>query len=102
MIRTNPFKKIMHGLDAKKLLIGSLKLRQQKYLKIFVLVLLIFFNFRYETPLHSSEALLSYPQNRNKQSFVSKALNISGDAVVTIETQRKVLSSSEGVFPARI
>ncbi len=90
----------MHGLDTNRLLIGSLKLSQQKYLKLFVLVFLIFFNFRHETPLHSSEALLSTPQNQ--QSFVSKALNISGDAVVTIETERKVLSSAEGVFPPGI
>ena len=92
----------MHGLDENRLLIGSLKLRQKKYFKIFVLVVLIFFNFRYETPLHSSEASLLSQQNHNKQSFVSKALNISGDAVVTIETQRQVLSSSEGVFPPGI
>ena len=92
----------MHGLDDNRLLIGSLKLRQKKYFKIFVLVVLIFFNFRYETPLHSSEASLLPPQNQNNQSFVSKALNISGDAVVTIETQRQVLSSSEGVFPPGI
>ncbi len=92
----------MHGLDDKRLLIGSLKLRQKKYFKIFVLVVLIFFNFRYETPLHSSEASLLSQENHNKQSFVSKALNISGDAVVTIETQRQVLSSSEGVFPPGI
>ncbi len=92
----------MHGLEAKRLLIGSLKLRQQKYLKIFVLAVLILFNFRYQTPVHSSGALLSSPQNHNKQSFVSKALNISGDAVVTIETQRKVLTSSEGVLPPGI
>ena len=92
----------MHGLDDNRLLIGSLKLRQKKYFKIFVLVVLIFFNFRYETPLHSSEAVLLSQQNHNKQSFVSKALNISGDAVVTIETQRQVLSSSEGVFPPGI
>ena len=92
----------MHGLDDNRLLIGSLKLRQKKYFKIFVLVVLIFFNFRYETPLHSTEASLLSQQNQNKQSFVSKALNISGDAVVTIETQRQVLSSSEGVFPPGI
>jgi len=92
----------MHGLDSKRLLIGSLKLRQKKYFKIFVLVVLIFFHSRYENPLHSSEASLLSPQNHNKQSFVSKALNISGDAVVTIETQRQVLSSSEGVFPPGI
>ena len=92
----------MHGLDENRLFIGSLKLRQKKYFKIFVLVVLIFFNFRYETPLHSSEASLLSQQNHNKQSFVSKALNISGDAVVTIETQRQVLSSSEGVFPPGI
>ena len=92
----------MHGLDVKRLLVGSLKLRQKKYFKIFVLVVLIFFNFRYETPLHSSEASLLPPQNHNNLSFVSKALNISGDAVVTIETQRQILSSSEGVFPPGI
>ena len=92
----------MHGLDDNRLLIGSLKLSQKKYFKIFVLVVLIFFHSRYENPLHSSEASLLSPQNHNKQSFVSKALNISGDAVVTIETQRQVLSSSEGVFPPGI
>ena len=92
----------MHGLDVNRLIIGSLKLRQKKYFKIFVLVVLIFFNFRYETPLHSREASLLPPQNQNNQSFVSKALNISGDAVVTIETQRQILSSSEGVFPPGI
>ena len=92
----------MHGLDANRLLIGSLKLRQKKYFKIFVLVVLIFFHSRYENPLHSSEASLLSSQNHNKQSFVSKALNISGDAVVTIETQRQVSSSSEGVFPPGI
>jgi len=92
----------MHGLDKKSLLIGSLKLRQQKYFKIFALVALIFLNLRYEAPLNSSEVLVSTPQNRNKQSFVSKALNISGDAVVTIETQRRVVSSSEGAFPPGI
>jgi S1-C subfamily serine protease len=92
----------MHGLDDNRLLIGSLKLRQKKYFKIFVLVVLIFFYSRYENPLHSSEASLLSPQSHNKQSFVSKALNISGDAVVTIETQRQVSSSSEGVFPPGI
>ena len=92
----------MHGLDVNRLIIGSLKLRQKKYFKIFVLVFLIFFNFRYETPLHSRETSLLPPQNHNNQSFVSKALNISGDAVVTIETQRQILSSSEGVFPPGI
>ncbi len=92
----------MHGLDANRLLIGSLKLRQKRYLKIFVLIALSFFNFQHKIPVHSSEALRSSPQNLNKQSFVSKALNISGDAVVTIETQRKVFSSSEGVFPPGI
>ncbi len=92
----------MHGLDAKGILIESLRIPQQKYFKIFVLVFLIFLNFRFETPLHSNEALLETPQKSTKQSFVSKALNISGDAVVTIETERKVLSSSEGMFPPGI
>ena len=92
----------MHGLDETKQLIGSLKLRQKKYLKIFVLFALIFFDLRIEPPSHSGEALLPSPQNRSKQSFVSKALNVSGDAVVTIETQRKIFSSSESVFPPGI
>ena len=93
---------MMNGLGAKRLLIGYLKLRRQKYLKFFVFVFLIFCNFQYETPLRASEVSLSSPQNRNKPSFVSKALKISGDAVVTIETERKVLSSSEGFFPPGI
>tara|TARA_B100000945_G_scaffold313338_1_gene309281 strand:- start:149 stop:1327 length:1179 start_codon:yes stop_codon:yes gene_type:complete len=92
----------MHGLDENRLLIGSLRLRQQKFLKIFVLLFLIFFDFRINTPLHSSEALNTTPNNQNRQSFVSKALNISGDAVVTIETERKVLSSSASIFPPGI
>ena len=92
----------MHGLDVKRLLIGSLKLRQPKYLNFFVLFVLIFFNFRFDTAIHSSEALQVTPQNINKESFVSKALRLSGDAVVTIETERKVLSSSEGIFPPGI
>ena len=93
---------MMNGLGEKRLLIGYLKLRRQKYLKFFVFVFLIFCNFQYETPLRASEVSLSSPQNRNKPSFVSKALKISGDAVVTIETERKVLSSSEGFFPPGI
>ena len=48
----------MNGLDVNRLLIGSIKLRQKKYFKIFILVVLIFFNFRYETPIHSSESSL--------------------------------------------
>ena len=92
----------MHGLDATKLLIGSLKLRKEKYCKFLVLIVLFTFNFRFDSPIHSGEALLVTPQNLQKQSFVSKALDLSGSAVVTIETERKVLSSSEGVFLPRI
>ncbi|WP_413389603.1 trypsin-like peptidase domain-containing protein [Prochlorococcus marinus] len=92
----------MHGLDATKLLIGSLKLRKEKYFKFLVLIVLFTFNFRFDTPIHSGEALRITPQNLQKQSFVSKALHLSGSAVVTIETERKVLSSSEGVFLPRI
>ena len=93
---------MMNGLGAKILLAGSSKIRRQKYLKFFVFVALFVCNFQYETPLDASEASLSSPQNRNKPSFVSKALKISGDAVVTIETEREVLSSSESVFPPGI
>ena len=92
----------MHRLYATKLLIRSLKLRKEKYFKFLVLIGLVIFNFRFETPIHSGEALLVTPQNLQKQSFVSKALDLSGSAVVTIETERKVLSSSEGVLLPRI
>ena len=92
----------MNGLDAKTLLIGSLKIRQQKYFKVFVLILLFAFNFRINPPLHSGETLLAPQESLNQQSFVSKALNISGDAVVTIETERKIVSSREGMVPPGI
>jgi len=93
---------IMNGLEAKKNLIDSLKIGQQKYFKIFILGVLSSFNFGFDPPLHSGEILLAPEPNLNQQSFVSKALNISGDAVVTIETERKVMYSREGVFPPGI
>ena len=92
----------MNGLDAKTALINSLKISQQKYFKFFILVLLFAFNFRLDPQVHSGETLLGPPQSLNSQSFVSKALDISGDAVVTIETERKILSSREGVLPPGI
>ena len=92
----------MNGLDAKKLLIGSLKIRQQKYFKLFILLVLFSFNFRLDPPIYSGETLLGPQHSLNKQSFVSKALKVSGDAVVTIETERKILSSREELFPPGI
>ena len=92
----------MNGLDAQQLLIGSLKIRQQKYLKVFLLVVLFAFHFQLIPPLQSDETLLIPQKSLNKQSFVSKALNISGDAVVTIETERKIVYSREGMFPPGI
>ena len=92
----------MNGLDSKTLVIGLLKIRQQKYLNIFVLIVIAAFNLRFHPPLHSDEALLAPQKNSNKQSFVSKALATSGNAVVTIETERKILSSREGIFPPGI
>ena len=89
----------MYGLDAKKILINSLKTRQQKHFKVFILTLIFACNFRLIPPLYSGETLLAPQQSLNKDSFVSKALNISGDAVVTIETERKIVSPREGVFP---
>ncbi len=89
----------MNGLDAKKILINSLKTRQQKHFKVFILTLIFACNFRLIPPLYSGETLLAPQQSLNKDSFVSKALNISGDAVVTIETERKIVSPREGVFP---
>jgi len=92
----------MNGLDAKKLLIGSLKIRQQKYFKLFILLVLFSFNFRLDPPIYSGETLLGPQHSLNKQSFVSKALKVSGDAVVTIETERKILSSREELLPPGI
>tara|TARA_Y100001968_G_scaffold29013_1_gene22429 strand:- start:1191 stop:2369 length:1179 start_codon:yes stop_codon:yes gene_type:complete len=92
----------MNGVDAIKLLIGSLKISQKKYFKVCILIVLFAFNIRLDPPLHSSETLLAPQQSLNKQSFVSEALNISGDAVVTIETVRKIVSSREGMFPPGI
>ena len=92
----------MNGLDAKTALINSLKISQQKYFKFFILVLLFAFNFRLDPQVHSGETLLGPAQSLNSQSFVSQALDISGDAVVTIETERKIFSSREGVLPPGI
>ena len=92
----------MHGSDERRLLIGSLKLRNQKYFNFFVLFVLIFTNLRFNTSIQADENLLVKPQNLQQQSFVSKALDLSGDAVVTIETERKVFSSNEGILPPGI
>jgi len=92
----------MNGLEAKTLLIGSLQIRQQKYLKFFVCFLLFAFNFRIDLPVNSSEVILAPQQSLKEQSFVSKALNRSRDAVVTIETERKIVFSREGIFPPGI
>ena len=89
----------MKALEAKKLLLGSLTNQKEKKLKIFILFFLIVFNLRLDVPLHSGEILPTPKQILNNQSFVSKALNISGEAVVTIETERRVLYSREGMFP---
>tara|TARA_B100000700_G_C14999089_1_gene835406 strand:- start:495 stop:1673 length:1179 start_codon:yes stop_codon:yes gene_type:complete len=89
----------MNQLKTKKILIGALKIRHQKFSKIFVLLVLLAVNSRFNPPLHSQEALLETKQQLKKQSFVSKALSISGKAVVTIETERKVFSSRERIFP---
>ena len=88
----------MNGLDEKTLLISSLKIGQQKYFKVFLLAVLFAFNFRLGLQLQASQTVLAPQPTLNKQSFVSKALKISGDAVVTIETERKIVSSREGVL----
>ncbi len=92
----------MNGLEAKILLIQSKNKRQNKYLKILVLLVLFTFNFKFDYPLYASERLRATQQNLTKQSFVSKALSISGNAVVTIETERTVLTSTEGILPPGI
>ena len=92
----------MHGLDTTRLLIGYLKLEKQKYFKILVLFVLIVCNLRLNTPVYSRETLQVTPQNLNKLSFVSKALDLIGNAVVTIETERKVLTSNEMFLPQGI
>ena len=92
----------MNELETQKLLIGASKIRHQKYLKIFVLMIVLALNFRYNPPLESEEALSHEKEYIDRQSFVSKALMISGEAVVTIETERKVISSRERIFPPGI
>ena len=92
----------MNGLAVKKILKCYLRISHHKYFKLFFVVFLVALNFRFEPPLHSGEALLAPQKNLNNQSFVSKALKISGNAVVTIETERKIISSIEGVFPPGI
>ena len=54
----------MNGLDTKQLLIGSLKIRQQKYLKVFLLVVLFAFHFQLIPPLQSGETIL-VPQKKS-------------------------------------
>ncbi len=93
---------MMNGLEAKSTLKRSLKNWHQKYNKFFILFLFFSFNFRLVPPIHSGETLISPQNSLNKQSFVSKALLISGDAVVTIETERKVVYSRKGLFPPGI
>tara|TARA_B100000214_G_scaffold325044_1_gene262349 strand:+ start:750 stop:1928 length:1179 start_codon:yes stop_codon:yes gene_type:complete len=92
----------MNGLETKKLIVSSLKLGQKKHFKVFILFFLFVFNFRVDPPVYSGENLLAPYQNLNQDSFVSKALKISGDAVVTIETERKIEFSREGSFPPGI
>ncbi len=92
----------MNGLDTKTLFIDLLKISPEKYFKIFILILLAAYNFPFNPPLISGEVWQAPQQNLNQQSFVSKALNISGNAVVTIETERKVISSTERVLPPGI
>tara|TARA_Y100001968_G_scaffold60629_1_gene51486 strand:- start:245 stop:1423 length:1179 start_codon:yes stop_codon:yes gene_type:complete len=92
----------MNGLDSKQVLIGSLKIRQHKYFKFFALVILIAFNLRLDPPIYSRETFQTSQNTLIKESFVSEALKISGNAVVTIETERKILYSREGIFPPGI
>ncbi len=92
----------MIGLGSKILLIDSQKTSQQKYFKVLLIFLLFISQIILDLPLHSRETLLTTEQSLNKQSFVSKALSISGDAVVTIETKRKILSSPGGMLPPGI
>ncbi|MBW3041150.1 trypsin-like peptidase domain-containing protein [Prochlorococcus marinus] len=92
----------MNRLDITSLLIRATTIHQKKYLKILVLFVFFAFNFQFNPSVKSGEASLAAAQNLKQQSFVSKALTISGNAVVTIETERKVISSREGVFPPGI
>tara|TARA_B100000965_G_scaffold330932_1_gene294874 strand:- start:1089 stop:2267 length:1179 start_codon:yes stop_codon:yes gene_type:complete len=92
----------MNGLEIKTLLIRVLKIRQQKYFRICILVVLFAFNFRLDRPIYSGETFPVPQESLNQQSFVSKALSISGNAVVTIETERKIVTSREGIIPPAI
>ena len=92
----------MIGLGSKILLIDSQKTSQQKYFKVLLIFLLFISQIILDLPLHSRETLLTTEQSLNQQSFVSKALSISGDAVVTIETKRKIVSSPGEMLPPGI
>ncbi len=89
----------MNELDMKKNSSGFINIFHKKYYAIFIFVLLSVFNLRLNRPLLSSQIPLSSQQSQNKHSFISKALTISGNAVVTIETEREIIYSNEGMFP---
>jgi len=92
----------MNGLEAKNLINCFVKIRHQKCVKVFLLFSLFTFSFQLDPPLYAEETFLPSKQSLNQQSFVSKALSISGAAVVTIETERKIVFSGEGVLPPGI
>ncbi len=87
---------------AKTLLKSSLMLIEEKYIKFFILLVIFASPLRFPRQLYSEEAPLARHENTHKQSFISKALEKSGNAVVTIETERRVLSAREGIFPPGI
>ena len=92
----------MNKLVVQKLILKTLKIKQKKYFQIFLLLFLLVCNFKFDRPIQSNEISLSPQKNFYQQSFVAKALAISGNAVVTIETERRVLTSQEGIFPPGI
>ncbi len=76
--------------------------QNKKNFNLILLVVLFSYNFKFNTPLQAYEVKLPAEQNLNNQSFVSRALTKSGEAVVTIETERKVFSSRENLLPPGI
>lgn len=93
---------MMKKLRKEQQFYKKIKNQSKKNFRLILLLVLFSYNFRFNTPLHAYEVEVTKKQNFNEQSFVSRALTRSGEAVVTIETERKVFSSRENLLPPGI
>ncbi len=93
---------MMKELQKQQQIHKKIKNKSKKNFRLILLLVLFSYNFSFDAPLNAIEVPVKTQQNLNKQSFVSRALTRSGDAVVTIETERKVFSSREKLLPPEI